>query len=53
MVESSSAANFEITFSNETPVVKLPTRLSVLEAVDFKKIVSSFCKGVWFPSESS
>jgi anti-anti-sigma factor len=37
MVDSVSEANFQVIFLEETPVIQLPTRLSVLEAVAFKE----------------
>lgn len=37
MVNPTSETEFQVTFLNETPIVHLPPRLSVLEAVAFKK----------------
>ncbi|HEY9808374.1 MAG TPA: anti-sigma factor antagonist [Halomicronema sp.] len=37
MVSQPQDANFRVSFSEEMPVVQLPTRLSVLEAVAFKE----------------
>ncbi|MBD1904183.1 anti-sigma factor antagonist [Funiculus sociatus GB2-A5] len=45
MVGPNPEAEFQITFYNETPVVQLPPRLTVLEAVAFKTSCQQFLQG--------
>ncbi|HAG81121.1 MAG TPA: anti-anti-sigma factor, partial [Cyanobacteria bacterium UBA12227] len=42
MVDSMSEADFKVMVLNDTPVVQLPARLSVLEAVTFKETCQQF-----------
>ncbi len=44
MVSQPQDANFRVSFSNETPLVELPARLSVLEAVAFKQTCLQLCQ---------
>jgi anti-anti-sigma factor len=45
MTSYSSEADFTVTFFNETPLVQLPARLSVLEAVTFKQTCQQLAQG--------
>jgi anti-anti-sigma factor len=51
MVNQPQDQNFRISFSNETPLVQLPPRLSVLEAVAFKQTCQQLCQENPYPSQ--
>jgi anti-anti-sigma factor len=51
MVNQPQDQNFRISFSNETPLVQLPARLSVLEAVAFKQTCQQLCQESPYPSQ--
>ncbi|NEO62261.1 MAG: STAS domain-containing protein, partial [Moorea sp. SIO4G2] len=49
MVDSVNSNNFQVVFSQDTPVVELPTRVSVLEAVEFKQLFQQLLKKIPLP----
>lgn len=51
MISPLPEAEFQITFSDETPVVQLPRRLSVLEAVTFKKTCQQLLQDIAVPKQ--
>jgi len=44
MASKSSKAEFEVVFDQDIPLLKLPGRLSVLEAVEFKRVCQALCQ---------
>lgn len=51
MVSQPPDADFRVIFTNEVPVVQLPPRLSVLEAVAFKQTCQQLCQQTPVPSK--
>ncbi|AOX04381.1 anti-anti-sigma factor [Moorena producens PAL-8-15-08-1] len=49
MVDSVKNHNFQVIFSQDAPVVELPTRVSVLEAVEFKQLFQQLLQKIPLP----
>ncbi len=49
MVDSVKSHNFQVIFSQDAPVVELPTRVSVLEAVEFKQLFQQLLQKIPLP----